>query len=44
MASDYALEHEKVEGLVLLASYPQSKTDLSKTSLNMLSIWGAMMK
>lgn len=40
MASDYALGHENVEGLVLLASYPQSKTDLSKTSLNVLSIWG----
>lgn len=41
MASDYALDHENVEGLVLLASYPQSKTDLSKSSLNVLSLWGS---
>lgn len=41
MASDYALEHDNVEGLVLLASYPQSKTDLSKSSLNVLSLWGS---
>ncbi|MCM3758002.1 alpha/beta hydrolase [Sporosarcina aquimarina] len=41
MASNYALDHENVEGLVLLASYPQSKTDLSKSSLNVLSLWGS---
>ncbi|MBD7907734.1 alpha/beta family hydrolase [Sporosarcina gallistercoris] len=41
MAADYALEHEEIEGLVLLASYPQSKTDLSDSSLKVLSLWGS---
>ncbi|WP_025784220.1 alpha/beta family hydrolase [Sporosarcina sp. D27] len=41
MAADYALDHESVEGLVLLASYPQSKTDLSKSPLKVLSLWGS---
>ncbi|MDW0111210.1 alpha/beta family hydrolase [Sporosarcina aquimarina] len=41
MASDYALKNNKVEGLILLASYPQSKTDLSKSPLKVLSLWGS---
>ncbi|REB08120.1 alpha/beta hydrolase [Sporosarcina sp. BI001-red] len=41
MAADYALDHDNIEGLVLLASYPQSKTDLSGSSLKVLSIWGS---
>ncbi|WP_432353653.1 alpha/beta hydrolase [Sporosarcina sp. A2] len=41
MAADYALEHDEIEGLILLASYPQSKTDLSKTSLRVLSLYGS---
>lgn len=40
MAADYALENEKIKGLVLLASYPQSKTDLSSQPIKVLSIWG----
>ena len=27
MASNYALKNDKIKGLVLLASYPQDKTD-----------------
>ncbi|WP_203247356.1 alpha/beta family hydrolase [Sporosarcina beigongshangi] len=41
MAADYALENKEIKGLVLLASYPQSKTDLSNTSINVLSLWGS---
>lgn len=41
MASDYALENEQIKGLVLLASYPQDKTDLSDTDMKVLSLWGS---
>ncbi|MGG0643792.1 alpha/beta family hydrolase [Sporosarcina gallistercoris] len=41
MAADYALDHKEIEGLVLLASYPQSKTDLSDSALKVLSLWGS---
>lgn len=41
MAADYAVSHEKIEGLVLLASYPQSKTELNDSSLKVLSLWGS---
>lgn len=41
MASDYALENDKVKGLVLLASYPQNKTNLSSESIKVLSLWGS---
>lgn len=37
-ASDYASRHEKISALVLLASYPGSHTDLSETSVDILSI------
>ncbi|WP_342507915.1 alpha/beta family hydrolase [Sporosarcina sp. FSL K6-2383] len=40
MAADYALENEEIKGLVLLASYPQSKTDLNNTPIKVLSLWG----
>ena len=40
IAADYALEHEEIKGLVLLASYPQSKTNLSNTPIKVLSLWG----
>lgn len=41
MASNYALENEKIKGLVLLASYPQSKTELTNSPLKVLSLWGS---
>lgn len=41
MASNYALENDKIKGLVLLASYPQDKTDLRNTQLKVLSLWGS---
>ena len=41
MAADYALENEEIKGLVLLASYPQSKTDLTNTPIKVLSLWGS---
>ncbi|WP_303968944.1 alpha/beta hydrolase [Sporosarcina ureae] len=40
-ASDYALRHDKIATLVLLASYPGSHTDLSETSVDVLSIWAS---
>ncbi|PIC74583.1 alpha/beta hydrolase [Sporosarcina sp. P17b] len=40
-ASDYALRHDEIAGLVLLASYPGSHTDLSETSVDVLSIWAS---
>lgn len=40
MASDYARRHDNVKGLVLLASYPQSETDLSEVDIQVLSLWG----
>ncbi|WP_153733070.1 alpha/beta family hydrolase [Sporosarcina obsidiansis] len=41
MASDYALENDKIKGLVLLASYPQTKTNLSSKRIKVLSLWGS---
>ena len=41
MASDYALKNEEIKGLILLASYPQDKTDLSDTGIKVLSLWGS---
>lgn len=41
MASNYALENDKIKGLVLLASYPQDKTDLSSREIEVLSLWGS---
>ncbi|ARD48347.1 alpha/beta hydrolase [Sporosarcina sp. P33] len=41
MASDYASRHEKIKGLVLLASYPQDTVDLSVAPVQVLSIWGS---
>lgn len=40
MAADYALKNEKIKGLVLLASYPQSKTNLTGQPIKVLSLWG----
>ncbi|MEK5040352.1 alpha/beta family hydrolase [Sporosarcina sp. FSL K6-3457] len=41
MAADYALKNEEIKGLVLLASYPQSKTNLSNQPIKVLSLWGS---
>lgn len=41
MASNYALENDEVKGLVLLASYTQSKTNLSNEPIKVLSLWGS---
>lgn len=41
MASNYALENDKIKGLVLLASYPQSKTNFTDKSIKVLSLWGS---
>lgn len=41
MASNYALENDKIKGLVLLASYPQSKTELTNSPIKVLSLWGS---
>ena len=41
MASNYALENDKIKGLVLLASYPQDKTNLTDKSIQVLSLWGS---
>ena len=41
MASNYALKNDQIKGLVLLASYPQEKTNLSDTDIKALSIWGS---
>lgn len=41
MASDYVLKNDKVKGLILLASYPQAKTDLSTETIEVLSMWGS---
>ena len=41
MASNYASENNKIKGLVLLASYPQNKTNLSSKSIKVLSLWGS---
>lgn len=41
MAASYAAAHsDKVSGLVLLAAYPATGTDLSKQHLNVLSMYG----
>ena len=43
MAATYAYKHlEQMDGLYLLASYPQEKYDLSSSSLPVLSICGTM--
>lgn len=41
MASNYAQAHDKIKGLVLLASYPQDKVDFADRSINVLSLWGS---
>lgn len=41
MASNYALENDKIKGLVLLASYPQSETELTNSPIKVLSLWGS---
>lgn len=41
MASNYALENDKIKGLVLLASYQQDNIDLRNTQLKVLSLWGS---
>lgn len=41
MASNYALENDKIKGLVLLASYPQNQTNLTDTPIKVLSLWGS---
>ena len=41
MASNYALENDKIKGLVLLASYPQDKTDFTSKPIKVLSLWGS---
>ena len=41
MASNYALENDEIKGLVLLASYPQNKTNFSNKSIKVLSLWGS---
>lgn len=40
MASDYALKNDKIKGLVLLASYPQSKESFIDKDIKVLSLWG----
>lgn len=41
MASNYALENDEIKGLVLLASYPQNKTNFSSKPIKVLSLWGS---
>ena len=41
MASDYALQNDEIKGLVLLASYPQAKTNLRDEPIKVLSLWGS---
>lgn len=41
MASSYALKNDKIKGLVLLASYPQQKTNLRNRKIEVLSLWGS---
>ncbi|MEG0772608.1 alpha/beta hydrolase [Clostridium sp.] len=41
MAADYAFNHDKIKGLVLLASYPQSNKDFTSSSLKVLALWGS---
>ncbi|MDD6794686.1 MAG: alpha/beta hydrolase [Clostridiaceae bacterium] len=40
MASDYALEDDRIKGVVLYASYPQGE-NLKTTDKKILSIWGS---
>jgi len=40
MASDYALKEDRIKGLILLASYPQSKKDFTNKPIKALSLWG----
>ncbi|MGL5351842.1 MAG: alpha/beta hydrolase [Clostridium sp.] len=41
MACDYALNSDKIKGLVLLASYPKDKRDFTDKDISVLSIWGS---
>ena len=41
MAANYALENDKIKGLVLLASYPQDKVNLTDKPIKVLSLWGS---
>lgn len=41
MASNYALEDDRIKGLVLLASYPQAKTNFTDKPIEVLSLWGS---
>lgn len=41
MASNYAREHDKIKGLVLLASYPQNKITFTDKPIKVLSLWGS---
>lgn len=40
MAADYAEKNNKIEGLVLLASYSQEGRDFTDRNIKVLSIWG----
>lgn len=39
-AAFYAQKHPSIKGIILLASYPSKSTDLSHTSLEVLSLYG----
>lgn len=41
MAASYALKNDKIKGLVLMASYPQQKTNLKNRKIEVLSLWGS---
>lgn len=41
MAADYAFDHDKIKGLVLLASYPQSNKDFTTSPIKIMSLWGS---
>jgi len=41
MASNYALDNDKIKGLVLLASYPQDNKDFTDKPIKVLSLWGS---
>ena len=40
MAADYAEKNDKIEGLVLLASYSQQGRDFTGRNIKVLSLWG----
>jgi hypothetical protein len=40
MASDYTEKNNKIEGLVLLASYSQDSRDFTNRNIKVLSLWG----